>query len=89
MVTSNAHDYHNILTTTFGPEFMEEAFPFLPEYAKGLDDKAAQFAKQAYLEDIISGDAFYANGKTIIPSGSEITRRALGKKAGFGGDNTV
>ena len=83
------NDSHRLLIDTFGPEFMEEVFPFLPEYARGLDPAVEKMAKEAYLSELISGAAFKANGTTIRPSGAEIVRRGIAKKLGYGSDGLI
>ena len=82
--------FHKRLIDTFGPEVLAEAFPFLPEYMHGLDPSITpQMAKDAFLSEIISGEAFVANGQSIVPSGAEIVRRGLAKKAGYGNDGLL
>lgn len=80
---------HDQLIQKFGPDFMEEAFPFLPEYAKGLDPSVQKMAKEAYLSELISGNAFKANGTNIRPNGAEITRRGIAKRLGYGNDGLL
>ncbi len=85
----SSHSYHKQMTNAFGLDVIEEAFPFRDEYLKGIHPSLHEAAKKAYLADMLSGDAFRANGTGIIPSGSEITKRALGKTTNYGNDGLV
>lgn len=85
----SSHSYHKQMANTFGLDVIEEAFPFRNEYLEGLHPSLHEAAKKAYLADMLSGDAFRANGTGIIPSGSEITKRALAKTKNYGNDGLV
>lgn len=88
-VGPSAHSYHKQMVNAFGIDVIEEAFPFLDQYLEGIHPSLHDAAKKAYLADMLSGDAFRANGTGILPSGSEITKRALAKTRNYGNDGLV
>ena len=88
-VGPSSHLYHKQMINTFGLDVIEEAFPFLDKYLEGIHPSLHDAAKRAYLSDMLSGDAFRANGTGILPSGSEITKRALARTKNYGNDGLV